>query len=76
MAFDKNSTVNEIGDMYFEAVKANPQCFTKLPGKLIGTETTGSETRYDIYDLETIYYSNGDIEHNIFNVRLQVITNY
>ena len=76
LAFDKNSTVNEIGDMYFEAVKATPQCFTKLPGKLIGTETIGSETRYDIYDLETIYYSNGDLYYLNFTERVKLYAKY
>ena len=75
LAFDENSSINKIGDIYFELVKGTPKFFGEIPEENIGTEIIGSETRYDIYDLQIIYYSNGEIEHNIINVRPQVITN-
>ena len=75
LAFDKNSLINQAGDMYFELAKGTPKFFGEIPEENIGTEIIGSETRYNIYDLEIIYYSNGEVEKNIINVRPQVITN-
>ena len=71
LAFDENSTVNKMGNVYLECIKYTPQIFTKCPEELIGKEITGSITKYDIYDLEIIYYSNLEIEKNIKNIRHQ-----
>ena len=69
LAFDKNSTINEMGDAYFQQIKETPDIFTKYPEEYIGQEIISSVTKYDIYDLEIIYYSNLEIEKNIKNIR-------
>ena len=75
LAFDKNSTINEIGDMYLELAKGTPKFFGEIPEQYMETIITGSETKYDLFDLEIIFYSNGEVEQNIINVRHKVITN-
>lgn len=53
-----------------------PEFFTKLPDEVLDTKITGSETHYDLFDLEIIYYSNGEVSPGkIFNVRPQIISN-
>ena len=74
LGFDENSTINELGDAYFEAIKKTPWAFKELPDELKDTIITGSETRYEIYDEETIYYSNGEIEKRKINIRQQVVS--
>ena len=69
LAFDENSTINEVGDAYLKVIKETPDIFTKYPEKYIGQEIISSVTKYDIYDLEIIYYSNLEIEKNIKNIR-------
>jgi len=69
LAFDENSTINKVGDAYLKAIKETPDIFTKYPEKYIGQEIISSVTKYDIYDLEIIYYSNLEIEKNIKNIR-------
>ena len=69
LPFDKNSTINEAGDAYLDLIKITPEIFTEYPEELIGKEIISSVTKYDIYDLEIIYYSNLEIEKNIKNIR-------
>lgn len=69
LPFDKNSTINEVGDAYLNFVKETPAIFTEYPEEFIGEEIISSVTKYDIYDLEIIYYSNLEIEKNIKNIR-------
>lgn len=76
LAFDENSAINQMGDGYFELAKATPKMFKEIPDEFIGEEIIGSVTKYDIYDLEIIYYSNLEIVKNIINVRHHVESNY
>ena len=73
MPFDTDSIINSIGDDYCEIVKHIQEMFTSVPDELIGKEIIGSVTKYDIYDLEIICYSNLEIEKNIKNIRHQEI---
>ena len=69
LPFDKNSIINKAGDVYLGIAKLTPEIFTEYPEELIGEEIISSVTKYDIYDLEIIYYSNLEIEKNIKNIR-------
>ena len=71
LAFDKNSYINRMGDSLLNMALENSKFLTEY----VGTKITGSETHYDIYDEETIYYSNGEIEKRKIHIRPQVIRN-
>ena len=71
LAFDKNSYINRMGDSLLNMALENSEFLTEY----VGTNITGSETHYDIYDEETIYYSNGEIEKRKIHIRPQVIRN-
>ena len=75
LAFDEKSFINEIGDIYLKLSKGTPAFFGEIPDREIGTEVIGSEVHYDIFDLEIIYYSNGEMEVNPINRRAQIISN-
>lgn len=75
LPFDENSKINKVGDIYFEAIKSTPKFFNEIPERVKETIITGSETKYDIYDEETIYYSNGEVEKRMINIRHQVVSN-
>lgn len=75
LAFKDESLINRIGDASFEAIKSTPKYFTEFPDNIKDTRIIGSETRYDIFDLDITYYSNGEVEQKIINVRPQVIRN-
>lgn len=67
--------MNKLGDASIEAIKDTPTFFTDLPEKFKSDVITSSETHYDIYDLEIIYYSNKEIEKRIINIRHKTIKN-
>ena len=46
-----------------------------MPDKVLNTKITGSEVHYDLFDVKDTYYSNGDKDQKIFNIRPQVIKN-
>ena len=75
LAFDKDSYINRLGDFFLKDVLETPKYFTEYPDRAVGTKITGSETHYDIYDEETIYYSNGEIEKRKIHIRPQAIRN-
>lgn len=75
LAFDNNSLINQMGDDCLSIHKIIPKFFTELPEEVLNTEITGSETHYDLFDLEITYYSNGEVEKKIINIRPQVISN-
>ena len=75
LPFNDNSFVNKMGDASIECIKHIPTFFTDLPEKVKSDVITSSETHYDIYDLEIIYYSNKEIENRIINIRHKVIKN-
>lgn len=75
LAFDNNSWINKLGDGFLNAHNIIPKFFTELPEEVLNTEIIGSETHYDLFDLEIIYYSNGEVENKIINIRPQVIKN-
>ena len=75
LPFDNNSFINEAGDAFLRYHELIPYCFTQMPEEVLKTEITGSETHYDLFDLEIIYYSNGEVEKNFINIRPQVISN-
>ena len=72
LGLDDNSAINQLGDMFLNIHKFIPKCFTELPEEVLNTEITGSETHYDLFDLEITYYSNGEVEKKIINIRPQV----
>ena len=76
LAFDNNSTINQMGDQLLGIHNIIPKFFTELPDDVLDTKITGSETHYDLFDLEIPYYSNGEIgPSKIFNIRHQIISN-
>ena len=75
LAFDKNSYINRLGDSILKDVLETPKYFKGYPDILEPTKITGSETHYDIYDEETVYYSNGEIEKRKIHIRPQDIRN-
>lgn len=41
----------------------------------VNTKIVGCETQYELYDLKLIYWSDGTIDHQMFNVRQKKIFN-
>ena len=72
LAFD-NNRFNKAGDIFLNVHNVIPKFFTELPEEVLNTEITGSETHYELFDLEITYYSNGEVENKIINIRPQVI---
>ena len=76
LAFDKDSFVNEMGNLCLGIHNIIPKFFAELPESVSDTKITGSETHYDLFDLEIPYYSNGEVgPYKIFNIRHQIISN-
>jgi len=73
LTFDNNS-LNHYGDRFLYAPGLIPKFFTDIPERL-NTKIIGSEVHYDLYDVEDTYYSNGEKDQKIFNIRPQVIKN-
>ena len=72
LPFDNNSFINECGDLMLGVPRRIPEYFFQtMPEEVLDTKIIGYETHYDIYDLEIIYYSNGQVERNIINIRPQ-----
>ena len=73
LAFD-NDSLNHCGNEFLNTPRLIPKLFTDIPERL-NTKIIGSEVHYDLYDVEDTYYSNGEKEQKVFNVRPQVIKN-
>ena len=73
LPFDKNSKINEMGDAFFKTPEIVPKFFTELPDRFLETKITGSEVHFDLFDIEYTFYSNGEKDQKIFNIRHQVI---
>ena len=71
LAFD-NNLLNHYDNEFLNTPRLIPKLFTDIPERL-NTKIIGSEVHYDLYDVEDTYYSNGEKEQKIFNVRPQVI---
>jgi hypothetical protein len=71
LAFD-NNLLNHYDNEFLNTPGLIPKFFTEIPERL-NTKIIGSEVHYDLYDVEDTYYSNGEKEQKIFNVRPQVI---
>ena len=72
LPFDNDSFINQLGDLYLEAPKNSLKFFNEIPDK-INTKITGSESHYNVFDLEITYYSDKSTTRRILNIRHKVI---
>ena len=72
LPFDDDSFINQLGDVYLEAPKNSLKFFNEIPDE-INTKITGSESHYDVFDLEITYYSDKSTTRRILNIRHQVV---
>ena len=72
LPFDDDSLVNVLANTYLEMPKNSLKLFNEIPDEL-NTKITGSESHYDIFDLEKTYWSDKSVTQKIFNVRHQVV---
>ena len=74
LPFEKDSYINKLGDHFISRIEKTDDLIEKLPNKL-NTKIVGTETSYDLYDLEVTYWSNGTLTYRQLNIRPQVILN-
>ena len=74
LPFEKDSYINKLGDHFISRLEKTDDLIEKLPNKL-NTKIVGTETSYDLYDLEVTYWSNGTLTYRKLNIRPQVILN-
>ena len=74
LPFEKNAYINEMGDDLLSMPDKTREIFTEFPDR-VNTKIVGCETQYELYDLKLIYWSDGTIDHQMFNVRQKKIFN-
>ena len=74
LPFSDNSFINRMGHLPLGDPMLTSMLFNEIPENM-NKKINGSETHYDIFDIEKIYWSDESITQTVFNVRHQIISN-